>query len=162
MIIKNQNILKSGILLNCLFLFSFTVFAQSKENCKKIKTGTFYFYPAESKQQYMIVRDRFLQKEINLKTNDTSFWKVNWQNDCTFSLKFIKITLPLSEFENSFFHSHNTVIKILAIYQDFYVFKQGLDSLNSKSVTDTLWFKPRLGCLKVKRSSVHMFTGTDK
>ena len=144
MTIKNQNILKSGILLNCLFLFSFMVFAQVKKlNCKKVKIGTFYFYLAESKQQYIIVRDSFFQKELNLKTNETSFFQVNWQNDCTFSMRLIKTTRALSEFESSLFRSHTTTIKILAINQDFYIYKLVINSLNSKPVIDTLWFKPK-------------------
>jgi len=144
MSIKDQNILKSSILINCLFLFSFTVFAQVKKlNCKRVKIGTFYFYPAESKQQYIIVRDSFFQKEINLKTNETSFFQVNWQNDCTFSMRLIKTTRALSEFESSLFRSHTTTIKILAINQKFYTYKLVINSLNSKPVIDTLWFKPK-------------------
>lgn len=137
-------ILKSSILINCLFLSSFFVFAQvTKLNCKKVKIGTFYFYPAESKQPYMIVRDRSFQKEINLKTNETSFFQVNWQNDCMFNMRLIKTTRALSAFENSLFRSHTTTIKILVINQDFYICKLGIDSLNSKPVIDTLWFKPK-------------------
>ena len=143
--IKNNNILKSGVLLNCLFLFSFFVYAQvNKLSCKKVKTGTFYFYPAESRQQYIIVRDSFFQKEINLKTNDTSFFQIIWQNDCTFNMKFIKTTRILSELENSLFRTHTTTIKILAINQDFYIYRLVIDSLNSQPVIDTLWFKPKL------------------
>jgi hypothetical protein len=84
-----------------------------------------------------------LQKEINLKTNDTSLLKVNWKSDCIFSTKLINTTRSLSEFEKSFFDSHASVIEILAVKKGYYTFKQGLDSLNSKPVTDTLWFKPR-------------------
>lgn len=144
MSIINQTVVKSGIVFNCLFLFSFIVFAQRKvPNCKKVKTGSFYFYPADSKQQYMIVRNSFLQMEINLKTNDTSFWKINWQNDCSVNMKFIKSTRLLSQFEDSFFHSHSVVVETLHVKNNYCVFKQGLDSLNYKSIIDTLWFAPR-------------------
>ena len=144
MIIRISNPVKISILLNFSFLFPSILLSQVKSfDCKQVKTGTFYFYPHESKQQYIIIRDGSFQKEINLTSNDTSLWKLNWQNDCVCNLKFIKITRPLSQFEKYFFNSHTSVIKILSVKNDYYIFKQGLDSLNSNAVTDTLWFKPK-------------------
>jgi len=145
MSIKRHTVLKVGILLEFLFLFSFFGHAQLKKpNCKKVKTGTFYFYPAESKRQYVIVRDSSVQKEIDLKTNETTFFQVNWQNDCTFSTSFIKTTRILSERENFLLHFHNITIKILATNQDFYICKLAIDSLGSDPVIDTLWFKSKI------------------
>ena len=137
--------MKVFLTINFLFLFPLILFGQVKSfDCQQIKTGTFYFYPHKSKHQYIIIRESLLQKEINLNTNDTSLWKVNWQNDCIFDLKFISITRILSEFEKSFFNSHFSVIEIIDVKQDYYIFQQGLDSLNSiNPVFDTLWFKTK-------------------
>ncbi len=140
----SPSLTKVSILLYFSFLFPLILFSQAKGlDCKHVRTGTFYFYPHESKQQYVIIRDSVLQKEINLKTNDTSLLKINWQSACIFKTKFINTTRPQSELEKSFFNSHVFVIEILFVKNDYYIFKQGLDSLNSKPMVDTLWFKPK-------------------
>jgi hypothetical protein len=113
-------------------------------DCNKVKDGTFYFYPADTQQGVHVLRQGSLQTEIDLKTNDTSFWKVNWLDDCTFRVEFIRKSQPLTSYEKNFFNSHTVVYNILAISKDYYLFRLGLDSIsNADSKTDTLWLKAR-------------------
>jgi len=113
--------------------------------CNKVKNGTFYFYPVSSKREFIIVRRNLVQEEINLKTNDTTFWKVNWENNCVFVLTFIRKTQPISDIEKSFYNSHITVFKVLKVTEDYYAFKGGLDSVhNARALTDTPWFKAKV------------------
>ena len=128
------------------FILPLSIFGQSvkSSNCNKIKYGTFYFYPANAQNGFVIIRKKSLQEEINLKTSDTSFWKINWINSCEFNLKFIRKSHPISKDEIAFYDSHVSVVKITKITKDYYVFKGGLDSINNISaMTDTLWFKSR-------------------
>jgi hypothetical protein len=123
-----------------------SMFGQSvkSDDCNKIKYGTFYFYPANAQNGFAVIRKKSLQEEINLKTSDTSFWKINWTNACEFNLRFIRKSHPISDEEKDFYNAHVTVVKITKITRGYYVFKGGLDSINSKSaMTDTLWFKAR-------------------
>jgi len=125
------------------FLFPIILLGQSTtSSCKKIRNGTFYFHPQNAQKKLIVVRHGSIQKEINPQKTDTSFWKVTWQNDCSYSLKFIRKSRPLSDEEKFFYTSHISVVKILTIKKDYYVFKGGLDSITNKSaLTDTLWFK---------------------
>lgn len=126
------------------FLLPLFTLGQSKVcNCNGIKTGTFYLYPLNSQKSFIIIRDKSIQKEINIEAKDTSFWKVNWQSNCILNLKFIRKNQPLSD-EDKFFYSHNIVVKVLNVTKDYYTFKGGLDSVNNTSaLTDTLWFTAR-------------------
>lgn len=122
------------------------LFGQSvkSDDCNTIKYGTFYFYPANSQNRFIVIRKQSFQEEINLKTSDTSFWKVNWTNACEFNLKFIRTNRVVSTAESDFYNAHVTVIKISKITEDYYVFKGGLDSLGTaNAVTDTVWYKLR-------------------
>lgn len=129
------------------FLSPLIILGQSAvvdSGCDKIKEGFFYFYPAKTQQAFAVVREGAIQKEINLKTNDTSFWKVNWENDCVFNVKFIRKSHPISDDEKSFYNSHITVFKILKITKNYYLFKGALDSISNANVlTDTMWRKAR-------------------
>ncbi|HEX6432511.1 MAG TPA: hypothetical protein VF008_32680, partial [Niastella sp.] len=63
---------------------------------------------------------------------------------CEFHLKFIRISRSISNDEKAFFNSHVTIVKIIKVTKEYYVFRGGLDSLNNKNgITDTLWFKGR-------------------
>lgn len=128
-----------------MFLLPLIILGQSKTvACSTIKTGAFYFYPEKGQKAFAIIRDDSMQKEINIKAGDTTFWKVNWQSDCMFNLKFIRKSQAISDVEKSFYKSHTTVFKILEVTKDYYVFKAGLDSINNaKMLTDTLWTKAR-------------------
>jgi hypothetical protein len=114
-------------------------------DCNKVKYGTFYFYPPKTNDEFVIIRDKDFQKEINFKTKDTSFWQVNWKNDCECSLKFIRKSGPVSNDEKAFYKAHVTVVQIAKVSKQYYVFKGGLDSIESRNpVSDTIWFKPRI------------------
>jgi hypothetical protein len=128
-----------------IFLFPLILLGQSKDaDCSNIKKGTFYFYPSNSQAGFVIVRGDSIQKEINIQTTDTSFWKVRWQNDCMFNLKFIRKSHPISDEEKNFYNSHTTAFKVLSVTKDYYTFKAGLDSITTKNpLTDTLWRKAR-------------------
>jgi hypothetical protein len=113
-------------------------------DCSRVKNGNFYFYPVNTQKGFRVDRKGAVQSEINLETRDTSFWKVNWENDCAFDLKFIRKSQAISDDEKSFYSAHVTVFKILSVTKDYYVFKAGLDSITDKSVlTDTLWRESR-------------------
>jgi hypothetical protein len=82
------------------------------------------------------------QKEINPKMDDTSYWKINMDGDCTFRLKFIRISNKKSDEEMRFLMSHTTIIKILDVTDNYYTFSGTLDSLPIKmALTDTIWRK---------------------
>jgi hypothetical protein len=133
-----------------IFLIALTfpsfMFGQSvtDNDYHKVKCGTFYFYPIGAQNGFTIIRTKKIQKEINLKTSDTTFWEVKWKNACEFNLKFIRKSRLMTNDEKSFYNSHVSVFKILKVTKEYYVFKAGLDSLNNISaLTDTLWFKAR-------------------
>lgn len=124
-------------------LFSSSIlFGQSNNDCNRIKTGTFYFYYSHKK--FIIERTDTIQKEIDITDDDTSLWKISWQNDCSFYLKFLKKTKPIPDEEKVFYNSHLTVIKLRSVTKSYYTFSGGLDSLNGiGNIQDTVWFNEK-------------------
>jgi len=116
----------------------------AKSNCNSVKNGRFYFNPANSKKSFTVIRKGGMQAEIDLQTHDTSFWRVNWLEDCRFTAKFIRKSLPMQEKERMFYSSHIVVFKISAVTDDYYLFRAGIDSIeNVNSLSDTMWVKPK-------------------
>lgn len=85
------------------------------ENCRIAKTGTFYYYPRKTNRQFQIIRTNNLQTEINLATGDSSFWTIKWQDECTFSLLYVRNTRIMSDKEKEFTNSHVVNCKILTV-----------------------------------------------
>ena len=127
------------------FLSPMILSAQSKAlDCSGIREGIFYFYPLKSQEKFIVIRNGSMQREINTRTSDTSLWKVYWVNDCVLNLKFIRSSQSISNAQKSFLNSHVTVVQVLGITKDYYVFKGGLDSISkTNSTMDTVWLKPR-------------------
>ena len=145
---KTVNIVITRIVILLFPFIPIIVFGQVKRiDCKRIHTGTFYYYPIKSKQPYIIIRNSLFQKEIDINKKDTSVCRISWQNDCTFSSKIIKSTLLqqdyLKDFLKDFFKSHSMVIEIVDIEKDYYIFKQGVDVIKINARMDTIWFKPK-------------------
>ena len=130
------------IILFCYILFlPFCTLGQSE--CAKARAGRFYFYPQNSQQSFLIVRDSSLQKEINVVINDTSYWKVSWKSSCAFDLIFLRATNVLSADELEFYKTNFVSVQILKATKDLYIFKGGVNEVNRNAVTDTMWFRKR-------------------
>jgi hypothetical protein len=110
-------------------------------SCREVKNGQFHFYVKPSKH-FLIVRQDTLQKEIDLSTGDSSFWKIVWLNECTYAARYLSGSEIQSKEEKDFLTAHQILIQIQNVTPDFYVVKGFLDSLSSKtSSVDTIWMK---------------------
>ncbi len=113
-------------------------------DCGKIKTGTFYFYPLDSKKAYRIERGDSVQEEIDLTGPDTSFWRVEWQDPCHFSLSFISNNPPETGEELDFMQTHAVFCEVQKVTRRYYVFKARLDPDPGVEIpADTIWVRKR-------------------
>lgn len=124
-----------------LLLFLVLMLNTKERNCDSIKNGIFYFYPPDGSEPYQIIRKDSIQEEINLKTLDTSFWKIKWSDDCTATLHIVRTTKKIEEYERAFLFGHSSIMQVLSISDKYYIFRGALDSLNSQfKIVDTIWF----------------------
>lgn len=124
-----------------MVLFFFLSATLPQRNCRNVRKGEYYFQPANSTKKFLVVRTGTFQKEVEINTRDTSYWKIKWIADCRFTLEFSHRTNKLTMQERSFYASRKIVVQILNVTRDYYSFKAGLDSISSRSLIDTLWMK---------------------
>ena len=130
-------------MLVLLHLIMFADLHRSND-CSKLRNGTFYFYPPDGSGPYQLIRNDSVQKEIDLKTFDTSFFQIEWTGDCTANVHLVRTTRRLSPDLKEFLFSHVTATSIINISDDYYVFTAALDSLASPyAVTDTVWLREK-------------------
>src|SRR4051812_10963077 len=109
------------LLIVVLLLLSFTSRSQN-QNCESLKNGTFFTYPKNTQEQWKTERNRDYQKETNLQTGDTSRWKISWQKDCRFTLKYISGGKDLKKEELAFVTEHILAFEINSETDDYYIF----------------------------------------
>lgn len=163
-----QTILKNTIIktllkyIICLFLFCFLtqiILAQTNENlCTEIHNGIFYFYPKNSEDKFVMVREGDLQKESNITTGDTIMWKVSWIDDCTYALKFISTNSIVPTENLKILKKHPFIYNINDVQANYYSFTGFLGKQTTTAFQkDTLWLNE-----KINIESNKLFISLDK
>ena len=90
-----------------LFLILLTVsssLSSSDFDCTSIRTGIFFQYKNGNQLYSTVIRQDTLQTEINTQTGDTSYWKIRWTDNCTFSCNYISGFKSKSKEELNFYN----------------------------------------------------------
>ncbi len=121
-----------------------TSFAKNESPCSKVKNGIFHYYQNNGKFHSLIVRKDSLQTEINLNTNDTSYWRIQWISECAFTCKFISSTKQMPKPEYEFYKSSSLKFNIMGTSKEYYLYNAVFTANNySKVLNDTIWFRPK-------------------
>ena len=109
-------------------------------DCTAIYTGRFFQYKKENQLYSTIVRQDSLQTEINTQTGDTSYWKIRWTDNCTFSCNYISGLKSKSKEELDFYNQSTLVFKVKTLNAEYYNYDAELKfKSQSMSFSDTLW-----------------------
>ncbi|MCW3092121.1 MAG: hypothetical protein JWP81_3190 [Ferruginibacter sp.] len=129
-----------------LMLLSFIPFAQNKiPNCTDLKDGIFYFYPKNTSELDLNIREGELLREINTKTGDTILWKIQWPGDCQYTLKYISGDTKMSDEHLKFFKKHKLIYEIERITSAYYTFKGYVDKVSDTPLqSDTMWLNEKV------------------
>jgi hypothetical protein len=132
------------LVLNFIFSASF-LFAQ---DCSKIRTGTFYYYPARSyvspADYSIITRHDSIEIEITPMMNDTIYWKIQIENGCIFNRKVIRRSGFVAERTQRLYDSSYYKMEILQVTKDYYTFRGCWESVMDRTtIIDTVWRNPK-------------------
>ena len=163
---------RSKPVLACL-LFSLTCFiAQAQNDCETIKTGTFYYYPKNSTDNYLEIRDDKYLYETNLTKGDSAVYEIKWSDDCVYTLKYVSENAEVSDDAEKFNKKHKVLFEVNKITKDYYTFTGYIDKTSNQPILkDTMWlniknnvgsnllFQPIKSPTEIKRAH---FTDTSK
>ena len=116
-------------------------------NCENLKNGIFYSYPKNTDSKYLFERAGDYQKETDLKTGDTTLWKIRWKNDCTFSIEYVSGNNKANEEASTFLKKkkHKVVFEIKNITDDYYTYATYLDKTSNLPLElDTIWLHEKI------------------
>ena len=109
-------------------------------DCTSIRTGIFFQYKNGNQHYSTVIRQDTLQTEINTQTGDTSYWKIRWTDNCTFSCNYISGFKSKSKEELDFYNQSTLVFKVKTLNNEYYNYDAEL-KFKSQSIffSDTLW-----------------------
>ena len=131
---------RSTQLFACLLLNLIGFIAQAQNDCKNIKTGTFYYYPKNSTDSYLEIRDDKHLYETNLTKGDSSVYEIKWSDDCVYTLKYVSGNAEMSDEVEEFNKKHKLLFEVNKIAKDYYTFTGYIDKTSNQPVLkDTMW-----------------------
>src|SRR6478735_1782289 len=130
----------ASVLILIVGLF-FSAHAQNKMvTCTDLKNGLFYSYPKNTNDHYISYREGDSQREVNIKTGDSILWKINWIDDCSYTLKFISGNVKMNEDVSSFLKKHKMAYEISKVTNNYYGVKSYIDKTSNMIIeTNTMW-----------------------
>jgi hypothetical protein len=136
---------KCWLLLVLLSSFSLLRGQSKKQLPNSVKVGEFYYYPKDSKEAYIDIRNDSVVKEINLSTRDTSIWRIRWQSDSVIEMRYVTGTRKITDAQRAYRNAHMVVVRVDRVAAEYYTFTGGMDSVGGIGNTqDTMWFKPKI------------------
>jgi hypothetical protein len=133
---------KSTLLLFAATVILFMSFITTPD-CTQLKKGRFHSY---NKQGTHIVINRIdgVQQDINTKTNDTTYWKIDWLANCRFAATYLTGSGPKTPEEKNFYQSAVLFYEVNVIADNYYIGTTTVKATNGTSVsTDTTWLVER-------------------
>jgi|GEM_PF-5201360 hypothetical protein len=119
--------------------------AAAQAACADWKNGVFHVYlKHEGGAHYVIYRDGDKETEINLNKGDSTVWKVQWLDDCTYSVHYLSGNTPITRHTSEYLQRHNLVYKIKKATPNYYTYSEFWDNARGLSLeSDTVWLSEK-------------------
>lgn len=133
------------LLFFVLFMFSGMTFAQDSTRCDKLETGIFYSYPKNTGDKFVTYRDKGIAKEFNLVSKDSTYWKVDWKDKCSYTVQYVSGSAKQKPDVAEFVKKHVFFYTINAVTDEYYVYSGYVDKAKGIFLgTDTMWLHERV------------------
>jgi hypothetical protein len=126
------------------FLFIVFGFKAIEPDCTQLKKGIFHSYSKKNGAHIIINRIDSIQQDVNTKTNDTTYWKIDWLSNCRFAATYLSGSGPKTSEEKNFYQSTTLFFEVTEIADNYYVGTSTVKAPNGTSTsTDTTWLIER-------------------
>ncbi len=134
--------MRPSLLVSCSLLFVVMIassFYNIAPDCSTLKKGRFHSYTKKG-DHIQITRIDGIQQDVNTRTKDTTYWKIDWLGNCKFAATYLSGAGPKDDAERRLYQTTILYFDVLTIADDYYVGTTTVKALNGNSVfTDTTW-----------------------
>lgn len=136
----NRSTILPFLLLTGIVFMGFTA---TIPDCTQLKKGRFHSY---TKQGTHIIINRIdsIQQDINTKTRDTTYWKIEWLGNCRFAATYLSGGGPKSAEEKNVYLSTTLFYEVTELADNYYIGTTTVKAPNgTSSFADTTWLIER-------------------
>jgi hypothetical protein len=113
--------------------------------CSGLGSGIYYSYPKNTHGRYTFLREGTREKEFNLDTGDSTVWEIQWQGDCSYTMKFLSGNDPLTPGQQEFLKKHQVAFRVEKITGDYYIYAAYVDRVSHLFLEkDTIWLHEKV------------------
>lgn len=122
-----------------VILLMASLFYAAAPDCNTLRVGQFHSYNKKG-DHIQITRIDGIQQDVNMRTKDTTYWKIDWLGNCRFAAAYLSGAGPKTETEKRLYENTILYFDIKEIADDYYVGTTTVKAPNGNSVfTDTTW-----------------------
>lgn len=112
-------------------------------DCSTLKVGKFHTYTKRG-DHIQITRIDGIQQDVNTRTKDTTYWKIDWLSNCRFAATYLSGAGPKDDAEKRLYQNSILYFDIKEIADNYYVGTTTVKAPNGNSIfTDTTWLVHR-------------------
>ncbi len=113
--------------------------------CEDLKRGIYYCYD-KTGAEAIIRREEGFQYENEKKTGDSTMYKIEWVDDCTYTLKYVSGSAKQEAGVAKLLKDHKFAFEVTKVTDKYYVYKGYLDNVKKGvlMLSDTIWFEPNV------------------
>ncbi|MBL0883820.1 MAG: hypothetical protein IBJ16_10830 [Chitinophagaceae bacterium] len=101
--------------------------------------GRFHSYSKKG-DHIQITRIDGIQQDVNMNTLDTTYWKINWLDNCRFTAVYLSGAGPKNNAEKLLYQTSILYFDIKEIADDYYIGTTTIKAAEGNSIfTDTTW-----------------------
>ena len=124
-----------------LLLLPTLSYCQATE-CANLKESVVYTRSPDKHQPYRIFISGSTMKQVNLITGDSSLWKIQWVEDCGFTMGYLAGNDSLDRGQQYFLKRHVIALKIDRVTPNYYLCALYKDKIGHDwYARDTLWVR---------------------
>jgi hypothetical protein len=136
-----------------------TISLSQSPTCKDVRSGIFYTYWPKSGDHFVSIMHGDTLTEIIGNLNDTVRYRVNWTDECAFSIQYLSGGSKLSKRILDFNKEHIFWNKIEKITDEYFVSRMNQDKPSGRMLKrDTSWFVQKID-VAVNNSNFQKLSG---
>lgn len=125
-----------------LLLLSFMLSGIHAQDCSSIIESTYFSYPANSNDSSTTHRSKDKLVEIDLRSGDSTVWKIKWTGKCTYDAEYISGSKKLEPDVRNFLKEHKFIFKVQAVTTDYFILAAYYDKIKDRPfAVDTAFFQ---------------------
>jgi hypothetical protein len=120
----------------------FIVFDSYTQDCNVLVQSQYFSYPENSNDSTVTYRSKDRLVEKDLRTGDSTVWKIKWTSKCSYTAEYVLGNRKLSPGDREYLEKHKFAFEVESMNKDYFIASAYIDKVSGKPFSrDTAFFQ---------------------